>query len=89
MKHLLRISSNLYTTTNLSENTIPTCFGCLDLEKNRWLDLQELENCYLGRDVGSEKVAWLSSDDPRQEVPLGTSWMLDDLRLGVGGIIRM
>ena len=29
--------------------------------------VKELENCYLGRDVGSEKVAWLSSDDPRQE----------------------
>ena len=29
---------------------------------------QELEVCYLGRDIGSEKVAWLPAEDPRSQV---------------------
>ncbi len=46
-----------------------------------WMDPQELENCYLGREVGSEKVAWLPSDDPRQEVQLGTDGWWFETRL--------
>ena len=32
---------------------------------------QELEVCYLGRDIGSEKVAWLPPEDPRSQVRPG------------------
>lgn len=30
--------------------------------------VKELEVCYLGRDIGSEKVAWLPPEDPRSQV---------------------
>ena len=44
------------------------------------LAAQELEVCYLGRDVKG-KAAWLAPDDPRSEVPGVWSFFL---RLGVG-----
>lgn len=47
--------------------------------------VKELEVCYLGRDIGSEKVAWLPPEDPRSQVttPLEScdrmlsSWLQD------------